>query len=68
MKVYKPRMGMDALQAFRVSHAAADQRAGQAGRASPGACYRLYRVSAYRNEILPSPIPEIQTWQCGPNA
>ena len=59
IKVYKPRMDMDALQVFRVSHAAADQRAGRAGRTSPGACYRLYKVSAYCNEMLPSPIPEI---------
>ena len=42
MKVYNPRMGMDALQVFPVSRAAADQRAGRAGRAGrtgPGTCY-----------------------------
>jgi pre-mRNA-splicing factor ATP-dependent RNA helicase DHX38/PRP16 len=31
MKVYNPRMGMDALQVFPVSRAAADQRAGRIG-------------------------------------
>nr|GEZ72408.1 pre-mRNA-splicing factor ATP-dependent RNA helicase DEAH7 [Tanacetum cinerariifolium] len=35
MKVYNPRMGMDALQVFPVSRAAADQRAGRAGRTRP---------------------------------
>ncbi|KAK2969278.1 hypothetical protein RJ640_030819, partial [Escallonia rubra] len=60
MKVYNPRMGMDALQVFPVSRAAADQRAGRAGRTGPGTCYRLYTESAYQNELLPSPVPEIQ--------
>ncbi|KAL1824888.1 hypothetical protein ACET3Z_011666 [Daucus carota] len=35
MKVYNPRMGMDALQVLPVSRAAADQRAGRAGRTGP---------------------------------
>ena len=39
MKVYNPRMGMDALQVFPVSRAAADQRAGRAGITGPGTCY-----------------------------
>ncbi|KAJ7957590.1 Pre-mRNA-splicing factor ATP-dependent RNA helicase [Quillaja saponaria] len=60
MKVYNPRMGMDALQVFPVSRAAADQRAGRAGRTGPGTCYRLYTESAYLNEMLASPVPEIQ--------
>ncbi|KAK2990119.1 LOW QUALITY PROTEIN: hypothetical protein RJ640_014788 [Escallonia rubra] len=60
MKVYNRRMGMDALQVFPVSRAAADQRSGRAGRTGPGTCYRLYTESAYRNELLPSLVPEIQ--------
>ncbi|KAK9277255.1 hypothetical protein L1049_006794 [Liquidambar formosana] len=60
MKVYNPRMGMDALQVFPISRAAADQRAGRAGRTGPGTCYRLYTESAYLNEMLQSPVPEIQ--------
>ncbi|KAI3961792.1 hypothetical protein MKW92_052406 [Papaver armeniacum] len=60
MKVYNPRMGMDALQVFPVSRAAAQQRAGRAGRTGPGKCYRLYTESAFENEMLPSPVPEIQ--------
>ncbi|XP_004487236.1 pre-mRNA-splicing factor ATP-dependent RNA helicase DEAH7 [Cicer arietinum] len=65
MKVYNPRMGMDALQVFPVSRAAADQRAGRAGRTGPGTCYRLYTESAYLNEMLASPVPEIQRTNLG---
>ena len=60
MKVYNPRMGMDALQVFPVSQAAANQRSGRAGRTGPGVCYRLYTESAFRNELLQSAMPEIQ--------
>ncbi|VVB12606.1 unnamed protein product [Arabis nemorensis] len=60
MKVLNPRMGMDALQVFPISRASSDQRAGRAGRTGPGTCYRLYTHSAYLNEMLPSPVPEIQ--------
>ncbi|KAL8162870.1 hypothetical protein V2J09_014359 [Rumex salicifolius] len=65
MKVYNPRMGMDALQVFPVSQAAANQRAGRAGRTGPGTCYRLYTENAYLNEMLASPVPEIQRTNLG---
>lgn len=65
MKVYNPKMGMDALQVFPVSRAAADQRAGRAGRTGPGTCYRLYTENAYLNEMLHSPVPEIQRTNLG---
>ncbi|KAI4331886.1 hypothetical protein L6164_016837 [Bauhinia variegata] len=65
MKLYNPRMGMDALQVFPASRAAADQRAGRAGRTGPGTCYRLYTENAYLNEMLPSPVPEIQRTNLG---
>ncbi|KAM3205935.1 pre-mRNA-splicing factor ATP-dependent RNA helicase DEAH7 [Capsicum annuum] len=65
MKVYNPRMGMDALQVFPISRAAADQRAGRAGRTGPGTCYRLYTENAYENEMLQSPVPEIQRTNLG---
>ncbi|KAI3921650.1 hypothetical protein MKW92_042210 [Papaver armeniacum] len=65
MKVFNPRMGMDALQVFPVSQAAAKQRAGRAGRTGPGICYRLYTKSAFENEMLPSPVPEIQRTNLG---
>lgn len=65
IKVYNPRMGMDALQVFPVSRAAADQRSGRAGRTGPGTCYRLFTESAYRDEMLPNPVPEIQRTNLG---
>ncbi|ESQ30195.1 hypothetical protein EUTSA_v100122210mg, partial [Eutrema salsugineum] len=65
MKVFDPRMGMDALQVFPISRAASDQRAGRAGRTGPGTCYRMYTESAYLNEMLPSPVPEIQRTNLG---
>jgi len=40
--------------------AQAKQRAGRAGRTGPGKCYRLYTERAYRDEMLPTPVPEIQ--------
>ena len=60
VKVYNPRIGMDALQVAPVSQAAANQRAGRAGRTGPGTCYRLYTETAFKHELFPSPIPEIQ--------
>jgi HrpA-like RNA helicase len=40
--------------------AQAKQRAGRAGRTGPGKCYRLYTERAYRDEMMPSNVPEIQ--------
>ena len=40
MGVYNPKVGMDALQVFPISQAAAGQRSGRAGRTVPGTCYR----------------------------
>lgn len=59
-KVYNPKTGMDALVICPISKAQAKQRAGRAGRTGPGVCYRLYTESAYQNEMLESPVPEIQ--------
>ena len=36
LKVFNPRIGMDALQLFPISQANANQRAGRAGRTGPG--------------------------------
>ncbi|KAF8139755.1 pre-mRNA splicing factor [Boletus edulis] len=60
LKVYNPKVGMDALQITPVSQANANQRTGRAGRTGNGYCYRLYTEMAYRNEMFPSTIPEIQ--------
>ncbi|RCH87471.1 DEAH-box ATP-dependent RNA helicase prp22, partial [Rhizopus stolonifer] len=54
------KLGMDSLVVVPISQAAARQRAGRAGRTGPGKCYRLFTEAAYRNEMLPNTIPEIQ--------
>eukprot|EP00882_Tetradesmus_deserticola_P004928 GHRQ01005192.1.p1 GENE.GHRQ01005192.1~~GHRQ01005192.1.p1 ORF type:complete len:636 (+),score=353.65 GHRQ01005192.1:179-1909(+) len=60
MKVYNPKMGMDALQVFPESQAAANQRSGRAGRTGPGTAYRLFTETAFKHEMLVSSVPEIQ--------
>eukprot|EP00271_Cylindrocystis_brebissonii_P010230 TRINITY_DN26364_c0_g1_i1.p1 TRINITY_DN26364_c0_g1~~TRINITY_DN26364_c0_g1_i1.p1 ORF type:complete len:1371 (-),score=323.28 TRINITY_DN26364_c0_g1_i1:363-4475(-) len=65
IKVYNAKMGMDALQVFPISQAAANQRSGRAGRTGPGTCYRLYTERAYADEMLPNPVPEIQRTNLG---
>ena len=59
-KVYNPKVSMDSLIVAPISQASARQRAGRAGRTGPGKCYRLYTESAFKNEMLPTSIPEIQ--------
>ena len=44
---FDPARAMERLVTVPVSRAAADQRAGRAGRQGPGVCYRLYAESAY---------------------
>ncbi|CAD5210946.1 unnamed protein product [Bursaphelenchus okinawaensis] len=57
---YDSRSGVEHLQIVTVSKAAANQRAGRAGRTGPGKCFRLYTPYAYKNELDDQPIPEIQ--------
>lgn len=64
-KVYNAKIGMDSLIVAPISQAAARQRAGRAGRTGPGKCYRLYTEAAYKNEMLPTNIPEIQRTNLG---
>lgn len=59
MKVYNPKIGMDALQITPISQANSNQRSGRAGRTGPGICYRLYTDTVYRSELLENNIPEI---------
>ncbi|XP_035688059.1 ATP-dependent RNA helicase DHX8-like [Branchiostoma floridae] len=59
-KVYNSKTGMDALVVTPISQAQAKQRSGRAGRTGPGKCYRLYTERAYRDEMLPTAVPEIQ--------
>ena len=44
-----------------ISKAAADQRAGRAGRTGPGHCYRLYSSSMYSRHMDEFPLPEVLT-------
>ncbi|GLJ32503.1 hypothetical protein SUGI_0653990 [Cryptomeria japonica] len=63
--VYNPKQGMNSLIVSPISQASAKQRAGRAGRTGPGKCYRLYTESAYRSEMLPTTVPEIQSSNLG---
>ncbi|KAK9150108.1 hypothetical protein Syun_008417 [Stephania yunnanensis] len=63
--VYNPKQGLDSLVITPISQASAKQRAGRAGRTGPGKCYRLYTESAYRNEMSPTTVPEIQRINLG---
>lgn len=60
LKVFNPRIGMDALQVFPISQASANQRSGRAGRTGPGQCYRLYTERQYKDDLLANTVPEIQ--------
>ncbi|WVW83262.1 hypothetical protein I302_105281 [Kwoniella bestiolae CBS 10118] len=50
LKTFNPKTSMDVLSIAPCSLASANQRAGRAGRTSPGKCFRLYPSS-----VLPSP-------------
>ncbi|KAB0795763.1 hypothetical protein PPYR_09824 [Photinus pyralis] len=60
LKVYNPRIGMDALQIYPISQANANQRSGRAGRTGPGQAFRLYTERQYKDELLVTNVPEIQ--------
>ena len=60
LKVYNPKIGMDALQVTPISQANSNQRGGRAGRTGPGVCFRLYTDHAFRTEMWENNIPEIQ--------
>jgi ATP-dependent RNA helicase DHX8/PRP22 len=64
-KAYNAKMGMDSLVVVPTSQASCRQRAGRAGRTGPGKCYRLFTENAYKNEMLPTCIPEIQRTNLG---
>lgn len=60
VKMYNPKTGMDSLVVVPISQANARQRSGRAGRTGPGKCFRLYTEDAYKNEMLPTAVPELQ--------
>jgi ATP-dependent RNA helicase DHX8/PRP22 len=65
-KVYNAKTAMDSLVVTPISQAQAKQRAGRARRTGPGECYRLYTERAYKDEMLPTPVPEIQCTNLAP--
>ena len=70
---FDPATGMSRLEVTRISRAAADQRAGRAGRTAPGRCYRLWSEGAHASLAAFSPPRSARrisrrwrsTWRCG---
>ncbi|KXN87724.1 putative ATP-dependent RNA helicase DHX35 [Leucoagaricus sp. SymC.cos] len=58
IRVYNPTTALASLLTVPISVASATQRAGRAGRTSPGICYRLYPETSLRSMPLSTP-PEI---------
>ena len=57
---FDPTSGLSRLVTVNISHDAADQRAGRAGRLSPGVCYRMWSESQH-DELEKHHQPEIET-------
>lgn len=53
--------GIASFDIMWISKAAADQRAGRAGRTGPGHCYRLYSSSMYSRHMDDFALPEVLT-------
>ena len=64
---FDPGTGMSRLEVMRISRAAADQRAGRAGRTAPGVCYRLWSEGSQQSLAAFSP-PEITETDLAPLA
>jgi ATP-dependent RNA helicase DHX37/DHR1 len=58
---YSSGTGIASYEVMWVSKAAADQRAGRAGRTGPGHCYRLYSSSLYARHMDSFALPEVLT-------
>eukprot|EP01038_Epipyxis_sp_PR26KG_P008427 gene8427-11397_t len=64
-KSFNPRTGMESLIVTPISKAAANQRAGRAGRTQPGKCFRLYTSWSFQHELEDNTVPEIQRTNMG---
>ncbi|HZT55956.1 MAG TPA: ATP-dependent helicase HrpB, partial [Burkholderiaceae bacterium] len=64
---FDPVTGMSRLELGRISRAAADQRAGRAGRTAPGRCYRLWSEGAHVGLAAFTP-PEVSEADLAPLA
>eukprot|EP01022_Parablepharisma_sp_SALTPOND_P004213 TRINITY_DN118_c2_g1_i1.p1 TRINITY_DN118_c2_g1~~TRINITY_DN118_c2_g1_i1.p1 ORF type:complete len:1150 (+),score=143.13 TRINITY_DN118_c2_g1_i1:142-3450(+) len=62
---FNPRTGMESLIVTPISKASANQRAGRAGRTSPGKCFRLYTAWSYQHELDDTTVPEVQRTNLG---
>jgi ATP-dependent RNA helicase DHX37/DHR1 len=58
---YNASTGIASFDIMWISKAAADQRAGRAGRTGPGHCYRIYSSSLYSRHMDPYALPEVLT-------
>ncbi|KAJ2759550.1 DEAH-box ATP-dependent RNA helicase prp43, partial [Coemansia nantahalensis] len=58
-KVYNPRVRVESLLVSPISRAAAQQRAGRAGRTRPGKCFRLYTEKSFNADLIEQTYPEI---------
>ena len=58
---YHAGTGVTSYDVMWISKAAADQRAGRAGRTSEGHCYRLYSSSLYSRHMDAFALPEVLT-------
>ncbi len=56
---YDPNRGINTLLVEKISRAAAEQRAGRAGRTAPGRCIRLWSAAEHA-ERQPQELPEVQ--------
>lgn len=55
---FDPNSGLSRLETVQISQDMADQRAGRAGRLSPGVCYRMWS-KATQHRLIPHRTPEI---------
>jgi len=58
-KSYNAKTGMESLVVTPISQAAANQRAGRAGRTQPGKCFRLFTAWSFQHELEANTVPEI---------
>lgn len=58
---YNAETGVASFDIMWISKAAADQRAGRAGRTGPGYCYRLFSSSLYSRHMDAFALPEVLT-------
>ncbi|XP_001945193.2 probable ATP-dependent RNA helicase kurz [Acyrthosiphon pisum] len=61
VREYDPLTSVSRFSVVWESKASANQRAGRAGRTSPGHCYRLFSSALFNNEFPEWNLPEIQT-------